>query len=513
MRQPPARARALTPLVLLALVITMAPGLAAGARAAGPQGDATHVSSPALAAVAGPGTASDGAGTAPAARQKRLADSRPDIVMLMVDDLAEMDLRVWERLPTIRRLFLEQGVRFTEYIGNNPLCCPGRANVLTGQWSVHHGVIRNDARLLDPSTTIATELAQTGYWTAIVGKYLNLTHRLADKTPPGWDHALIYNGGYRPQWYWTDGVLHRDGSSADAYMTDIIADQAVAWIDEAPPDDPLFLFLTPYGPHASGLKGVKGSNYFPLPAPRHLQDPRCKGIAPWNPPGYDEAVVTDKPAYIRRLPRLPWANGWPLRTTCESLLSVDEMLGRVVDELETQGRTNVLFVLTGDNGMTFGAHRWTEKKVPYAAPLPLFMHWSSRLGDTPRTIDGLATNVDLAPTLCAVAGCTMGPYANGHGTDGMSLLPLLDGSKDDLDRAGVRIEDLSPSLLKPATFRGVWTSRTWTHGRWLYVQYSSGERELYPLETDPWMLRNQAGKPRWATVERDLRTLLRTLKP
>src|SRR5689334_13886516 len=80
--------------------------------------------------------------------------SRPSIVVVIIDDLPQMDDRVWSRLPTISRMFLGNGVRFTDYVGNDPLCCPGRANALTGQFTDHTGVTYNNARLFDPRETI-----------------------------------------------------------------------------------------------------------------------------------------------------------------------------------------------------------------------------------------------------------------------------------------------------------------------------------------------------------------------
>ena len=131
-----------------------------------------------------------GTGQEPTVGRSALGSVRPDIVLLMLDDLGDIDNRVLLRLPTIKRLFLDQGTRFTDYHGNDPLCCPGRAAVLTGQRTEHHGVRWNNALAFDPSTTIATELQDVGYHTIITGKYFNLTERA-----PGQDPARL---GSRP---------------------------------------------------------------------------------------------------------------------------------------------------------------------------------------------------------------------------------------------------------------------------------------------------------------------------
>src|SRR5438045_3859259 len=115
------------------------------------------------------------------------APSPPNIVVVMLDDFGAIDHRVFERLPNIKALFLDQGLEATNYWGNDPLCCPGRANFLTAQWAHINGVNTNDAKLLNPTETIATELHDAGYYTTICGKYLNQTQTLTDKSPPGWD--------------------------------------------------------------------------------------------------------------------------------------------------------------------------------------------------------------------------------------------------------------------------------------------------------------------------------------
>ena len=109
----------------------------------------------------------------------------------MTDDLGALDDRILSRLPNINKLFLQHGLTFDEYYGETPLCCPGRAEFLTGQHVRTNGVVRNDARLLDPTNTIATALQDAGYQTAFIGKYLNHSELLTNKTPPGWDYAAM----------------------------------------------------------------------------------------------------------------------------------------------------------------------------------------------------------------------------------------------------------------------------------------------------------------------------------
>lgn len=430
-------------------------------------------------------------------------DPRPNIVVLMVDDIAQMDDRVWEHLPMISGMFLNQGVRFTDYQGQDPLCCPGRANFLSGQTADHHGVVVNQARLFDPRETIATELQGVGYYTAIVGKYFNGTHKLTNFTPPGWDHLMIMDGGY------TDIVGYLDGApTLFPYTTDSIKQNALTFLREAPAAKPVFMLVTPFAPHSDHANDTPTfSAHMPTPAERHVGDPRCAGIPNWKPPSYMEANVSDKPAYVRAMSTSTYPSGWPLRTICESLLSVDETLRAIRDEMLAEGR-KTLYVLTDDNGMTFGEHRVVNKSVPYATPLPLFFRGANgySIGPVPRTETATVENIDFASTLCAIAGCTMGPYPNGYAVDGQSFLPVLlnQATTTNTARPWIYVQgqkDITESPGDEFSWRGVRSTDAYPLGRWEYTEYSTGECELYDLTADPWELVNRCNDPAYAVSQ------------
>ncbi len=482
--------------------------------------------------------------TASSIPTQQASPSKPNIVVVMIDDLAEMDTRMWERLPTIKAMFLDDGVRFTNYYGNDPLCCPGRSNFVTGQYTDHHGVWWNNATLLNPSVTLATQLQSVGYYTFISGKYLNLTERLANKMPPGWTQAAIYSGGYYNYDSWINGALQHYGTSTDDtpsfdnpnddYSTDVFANYAVSFIERAPTTQPIFAFLTPFAVH--GGKDANGIDnlYQPAVPPRYRGDRRCAGIAPWKPANYNEADVSDKPAYIRNLQPLgfmygqSYAGGWPLTLMCESLLAVDEELARVITALGPARTANTLFILTADNGMGFGAHRWPKKNVPFAAQLPLFMHWASQgLTGTNTTF---VENVDWAPTLCELAGCTMPAIYPDTGktyhVDGQSVLGLFAPRLSSLvpRRDALYMEHREASGSGRPVWRALITTPSNALGPWFFVNYDgSGEKELYRLSSvacgdwkpgdagDPCMLNNLANKPAYAAVQRQLAAELRSM--
>src|SRR3954447_25780698 len=163
--------------------------------------------------------------------------SQPNVVVLLIDDFPAMDDRVFSRLTNIKSMFLDQGAHFTNYWANFSLCCPGRAALLTGQRDDHNGMMKNDARLFDPSETIATELQSQGYYTGIVGKYFNRTGLLPSKVPRGWDYISISNRGqYYDYPLWVNGVLEKHGHLPTDYSTDVLADKSAHFLESAPRD-------------------------------------------------------------------------------------------------------------------------------------------------------------------------------------------------------------------------------------------------------------------------------------
>jgi arylsulfatase A-like enzyme len=233
----------------------------------------------------------------------------------------------------------------------------------------------------------------------------------------------------------------------------------------------------------------------------------CRDVRPWSGPAFDEADVSDKPAYVRATPRIGtrWTD---LRSRCEAAMTTDYVASEVRAALEETGRlANTLFVLTADNGTLLGDHRLRSKGYPYATPLPLYMSWPARLNGKRHVIREPVSNVDLAPTFCALAGCTV-PDA-----DGLDLMPLLAGDAS-LDRDFVYEEMLHGDRRygvdpagRPAWY-GIRTTAGYDDRRWVYTEYETGEVELYDLSADPYQLENLAGRPGDALVEASLRALL-----
>lgn len=433
---------------------------------------------------------------------------RPDIIVVYIDDVPPLDGRLWtpERTPQIRRWIIDRGITFENAIDEAPLCCPARANLLTGQHTHNNGVTRNDAAPFDPSVTIASELHDVGYRTAWIGKYLNRyvsmrgPRRLAHEVP--WDTFLPMSGGSHGYYYWPKG-RSRYGRPAIHSMR-LVQRLAVRELRAAPTDQPLFAVLSTYAGH------------FPnQPMPEFRGSARCAGIPRWRPPNYGVTAASGKPDWMRRWAarhavRVP-ANGVSLVSVCQDMLGVDQLVGLVAREQQARGRLDdTLLVLASDNGFLFGEFGIYGKQVPWAVPVVLSMAWPRVMGTAPRTSAVPTSNIDLAPTFCAIAGCEMGPFASGQATaDGISLLPVLLGEPPP-DRTALLTVMLARN---PITGMPPWSAVTTYQGdplgRWHYIRWSTGRKELYDLVHDPWELRDVAADPAYLTVRQALERMRR----
>ena len=417
----------------------------------------------------------------------------PDVILIVTDD------QRWDTLwamPIVQRELVEPGVAFDRAFVVNPICCPSRASVLTGDYSHTTGVYRQTppfgrVEAFDDSSTLATRLDAAGYTTALFGKYLDgYQHRaLTGVVPPGWDRWVAFvRAGYFDYRLTVDGEVRTYGSSATDYSTTVLAEETVAFLEAA--SGPVFVLFAPAAPHAPAV-----------PHPR--DDAAFAGLGVARPPSFDEADVGDKPAWVRALPRLGEGGGQRLdafrRQQYRALQSVDRAVGRIVGALERTGRLqNTLLVFTSDNGIHHGEHRWTKKEAPYEESIrvPLVLRWDAAAWHDEPSVAALVLNIDVAPTVAEAVGLELD-------ADGRSLLPLLD-ERTHRWREDFLIEHLEGSNPVP-TFCAVRSEA------WKYVRYSTGEEELYDLDRDPSELENVASEPSARPKLESLRERLREL--
>ncbi|MEX2274809.1 MAG: sulfatase [Actinomycetota bacterium] len=445
-------------------------------------------------------TLAAGEATAPASDDstRRGGPVAPTIVMILTDDMPANLLR-W--IPVVRQTLRTPGTTFDNSFVVNPLCCPARASLLTGNYSHTTGVYTNangphgGFESFDDGSTLATWLDEGGFHTGFFGKYLNGYGRGQRYIPPGWDRWTAFaerGGAYYDYTLSVNGHLERHGQLSSDYSTDVLRDHTLSFVSSTPVDTPMFALYAPFAPHGPATPARRYRNALDLPR--------------YRPPNFDEIGVQDKPAYIRQLPRLSRSGVRQLDTqrdhNAESLLAVDQAVGEIVQALDAAGRLETaMVVFTSDNGFAFGEHRWLKKLTPYEESIrvPLVIRYDPLVAAGAR--DGrLVTNIDLAPTIAEVAGI---PAPT---TEGESLFPLFADPEHE-GRQAFLIEHLRDpdNNLDPPTYCAIRTRRS------KYVRYRTGEHELYDLVADPYELHNVAGTPGHRLEQRRLRERLRAL--
>lgn len=433
-------------------------------------------------------------------------DPRPNIVLILTDDQS-FDTFPSEpaAMPWLQdRVFdgADHWTWFPNAVDSTPLCCPSRATILSGEYSHHTGVLDNTlGDLFDESDALPVWLHDAGYYTGLVGKYLNeYPFGKPPYVPPGWDRWFAKLNPSGTSTYYGYKVVDQNVPyvASDAYTdyaTDVLADTAVDFVRSAPADRPYFLTFTPSAPHGPIM-----------PPPRYVG--AFDGVDIPTEASFAEQDVSDKPSWIRALHAIKEQEQAALlaerQRESEALLAVDDAVHRIVDEIEARGdldRTVIIFLT--DNGYSFGAHRHVGKSCPYEeclrTPLAIRVPWAASA-----SIPFLASNVDLAPTIAAWAGIQPRP------TDGIDLRPLFDPRSDApvVEREGALIEYLGGGIVP--TWRGVRTMD------FTYVEYENGEVELYDRSgalgpADPGELDNSATDPVYIAARDRLAALLQEL--
>ncbi len=444
--------------------------------------------------------------------------SRPNILFLLTDDLNLDEIAV---MPHLKSLLIDQGVNFSNYFVSVSLCCPSRTTTLRGQYSHNTQVLTNGGTnggfetahsLGVEQSTIGTWLQAGGYRTALVGKYLNGYPRSTSDTyvPPGWNEwDSAVKGNPYSEFNYTlneNGKLVDYGAQPEAYGTDVYTHKVNAFITQAAKDQkPFFAYLAVYAPHQPATPAPRDAALF-----ADAKAPRT--------PSYNETDVSDKPAYIRNKPLLKPGVQTQIddlyKKRLQSLQAVDDAIVSLYNTLKTTNQLdNTYIVFTSDNGFHLGQHRMPSgKQTAYEEDIHLPLIVRGPGVPAGKAIDQLTGNIDLAPTFADLAGVKAPDFV-----DGRSFAPLLHSSASSSWRQAYLVEhwletkavknkvkaQVDPGLLEPADpdqlvvpdkaavggipeFHGIRTKD------YTYVEYSTGERELYDLKKDPAELQNIA---------------------
>jgi arylsulfatase A-like enzyme len=379
---------------------------------------------------------------------------RPNIIYIMTDDHAAHAIGAYgstvNKTPHLDRLARE-GALLTNVFATNSICTPSRAAILTGQYSHINGVTMFN-RFDSSRMTVARLLQQGGYYTGMVGKW----HLGSD--PVGFDRWEILPGQglYRdPVFYTATGEKTYTGR----YVTDVITDLSLEFIENRPRDKPFFLMMHHKAPHRPWQPGDTHAANFAaqrIPEPVTFWDsyatrtdalrenqqriaadltnrdlkltppPSLGGqeLAKWLLIKPDSVTIVrdGKSVTLTGEALARWKYQRYMQDYLATVQSVDDSVGRMLALLDRTGLVrNTFVVYSSDQGFFLGDHGLFDKRFMYeeSIRMPFLVRWPASIKPGTKS-DPIALNIDFAPTFLDVAGLPVSA-----GMQGRSLLPIL----------------------------------------------------------------------------------------
>jgi arylsulfatase A-like enzyme len=412
---------------------------------------------------------------------------RPNVLLVICDEWRAQAFRYrgdTNAPTTALDRFAGESLDFQESVSCTPICCPSRASLLTGQYSLTNGVYINDVSLKPTGTTLGEAFAATGYTTGYIGKWhlygspAGRYERRLSYIPPDrrfgfqyWKvaecthdymHSLYYEAENPTPKYW-------DGYDAIAQTSD--ADQYIR--DHANADRPYFLTVS-YGPP-----------HFPYMAPPEYkarwseQDIRLRPNVPEKE--HDEAVKE-------------------LRGYYAAIAVLDDCFSRLMQTLEASGTAqDTIVVFMSDHGEMGYSHGLKYKDVPWeeSIRIPLMVRYPRKYGRAGRRCGVPLCMPDVMPTLLGFAG-----IAKPEGVEGYDWSQTLDRQPNSAaPRSTFLCMPASTGSMRSdgfAEYRGVRTTR------YTYVRSIKGPWLLYDNQADPYQLENLIDEPGLKNVRAEL---------
>ncbi|MDF9799618.1 arylsulfatase A [Catalinimonas alkaloidigena] len=345
----------------------------------------------------------------PSQKSNASASSKPNIVLIMADDLGYGGISCYgnEEINTPHLDALaKQGIKFTDFHSNAPVCTPTRAALLTGKYQQKVGLegviyVRGETREVGLDTTaltIAELMNDNGYATGIMGKWHLGYKKEFNPVHHGFDefygyvsgnvdfHSHYDNAGIYDWWHNLDSIQE------EGYVTDLITEHSVDFIKQHK-EEPFFLYVPHEAPHVP----FQGRN---------------------------------DPAY--RFPDKEFTYYGPVedqdRAYKEMVEVMDEGIGRIMEALRENGlEENTLVFFLSDNGAEEFGHNGILNGhkgglLEGGHRVPAIAYWNGRIkaGQSSEQL----MSMDLLPTILSVSGTET---SEGRDFDGKDFSPVLFG--------------------------------------------------------------------------------------
>jgi len=401
-------------------------------------------------------------GFAGADRAQKLTSSKPNIILILADDLGYGDLGSYGQklvhTPNLDRLALE-ATRFTQVYASAPVCAPSRASLMTGLHQGHAYIRGNNDKsggrvsLRSGDRTMAEMLKRAGYRTGIIGKWgLGEPDTTGIPTKKGFDYFYGYLNqnlahNYYPPYLWRNE--EKVDLAGKSYSPELFGRETLDFIRREQ-KGPFFLYLAYTLPHANNELRRKTNNGMETPT----DTPYSKEN--WTQPNKNFAAMVTR---------------------------LDGQVGDIMKLLKELGiEDNTIVIFSGDNGPqgvdegNYNAKFFNStgdlrglKRELYEGGIrePMIIRWPGRI-DAGKVSDTVWTHYDLFPTFAAIAGS-----AAPKGLDGVNVLTSWLG-RDNINRKYLYWEFHEGGFVQAVRL-----------GRWKGIKrHASSKIELYDLDTD-----------------------------
>ena len=450
------------------------------------------------------------------------SEKRPNVLFIMSDDHTSQAVSAYDGIlkdvcptPNIDRI-ANEGVLFKNCFVTNSICTPSRAAIYTGMYSHINGVYKFTG--LDQSQpTLPKMMREAGYQTAFVGKYHLHTN------PVGLDYWSILPGQgryHKPQFVEMgdespDGwVMQGKRTDYEGHSSDVIADKVLDYLQNKRSEDKPFMFFCHFkAPHDTWEFAERYRSFLEdveIPEPSTLFDDyegrsdmlkkqlQYIGSAWGNHTNFEEET-----AHLEGVEKKKMQYQLYMKKYLRCVKGVDDNVGRILDYLDESGLAeNTIVMYTGDQGFFLGEHGLYDKRIMYeeALRIPLLVRWPGEIKPGGR-IDGMALNVDFAPTILEATGAKKSPDMQGR-----SFLPLLMGTTPEDWRKSMYYRYYYSHFETEPHF-GV---RTDTHK---LIHFDRIDQwELYDLVNDPREINNLYNDPSYTSLVKKLKRELKRLQ-
>lgn len=432
------------------------------------------------------------------------SDKPLNVIFILSDDHRYDFMGFTGKVPFLKTPNMDkmakEGTHITNAFVTTSLCSPSRASILTGQFSHRHQVIDNQSLVADTSTFFPQYLQKGGYQTSFFGKWHMGEHHANPRK--GFDRWVSFKG--QGQYY--NPTLNVDGKeksfSDSTYITDLLTDYAIQWLDKRDKERPFFMYLSHKGVHADFQ-----------PAKRHVDQFKDeKPIYPITmyPDKVDSATYNykDVPDWVKKQ-RYSWHGVDYMyhgqikfddfyRRYTETLLSIDESIGQVISYLEKNNLLeNTVVFYMGDNGFSFGEHGLIDKRQAYEESMrvPLLVYGGGNLLARD-SVEQLVQNIDIGPTIMEMAGLETPKNMDGH-----SIVPLLKGESPEWRNRIYYEYFWERPFPQTPTVHAVRTDQ------YKFIRYYGlwDINELYDIKNDPMEAHNLIRMPEYKEVAEELR--------